>query len=351
LEILNIEREEAIGIMEQKLTQLGADIALVEEVMGFMRASVKDMELIWDKNADSVDDSNRLLSDHLQINREICVAKEKIGDMEMVSSGLVDEIQGLRDMVSTLAEKRMREVSKLMGDNVQQGADAQMAMAANVKASRYSGAALKILSMISAGALGMKISDLAMKAMDELNEDFLGITNPWVMENGEPALWNFWGGYTQVIVGVALWIIFTLAFFKLIKASSDKMKEEKLAKDFVLQLRIPIDVRSSPQKIKRYVNSKDLMFHNIELTGHRVSWYHKQKKDDDEIFYTLTLSYDAQLGHIQYVHANTENKDGDAEFTADFIIKDLKNNGLINPKQEKHIRARMGFNYTEAGGA
>jgi hypothetical protein len=265
--------------------------------------------------------------------------------MEMVSSGLVDEIQGLRDMVSTLAEKRIREVSKLMGDNVQQGADAQMAMAANVKASRYSGAALKILSMISAGALGMKISDLAMKAMDELNEDFLYWKNPWTGD-----LWNFWGGYTQVIVGAVLWIIFTLAFFKLIKASSDKMKEEKMAKDFVLHLRIPIDVRSIPKRIKKYINSKDLMFHNIELTGHRVSWYHKQKKDDDEIFYTITLSYDAQLGHIHYVHANTEDKAGDAEFTTNFILKDLREAGLINAKQEMHIRERMGLADVTPGG-
>lgn len=132
------------------------------------------MHAIWKMHSNELDASNKSLVDHLHVDREIRVASEKLVDMELVSSGLVDEIQGLRDMVNTLAEKRMREMNKLMSTNVQQGSDAQMAMAANVKASRYSGAALKILSMISAGALGMKISDLAMKAMDELNEDFLG---------------------------------------------------------------------------------------------------------------------------------------------------------------------------------
>jgi hypothetical protein len=341
-EILNIEREESIGIMQQKLTQLGADVALVEEIMGFMRAGASDMANIWSTHSDELNESNRMLADRLQIEREVVVAREKISDMEMVSKGLVDEIQGLRDMVNTLAEKRMREVSKLMGDNVQQGSDAQMAMAANVKASRYSGAALKILSMISAGALGMKISDLGMKAMDELNEDFLLWENPWTGE-----LWNFWGGYTQVFVGVGLWIVFTLIFFKLIKSSSDKMKEEKLTKDFVLHLRIPIDVRSTPEKVSKYVRSKDLMFHNIELTGHRVSWYHKEPKGDDKIFYTITLAYDAKLGHLQYIHANTEDKSGDADFTTNFILRDLKINGLISKDQEEHIRSRMGMDTTK----
>ena len=337
-DILNIDNEEAVGIMEQELSELGADIVLIEEVMGFMRTGVNDMHNIWSKHSDSIDTSNKLLTEKLEIEREIRVSNDKIDDMEMVSKGLVDEIQGLRDMVNTLAEKRMREVSKLMSNNVQQGSDAQMALAANVKASRYSGAALKILSLISAGALGMKISDLAMKGMDELNEDFLFWKNPWTNE-----LWNFWGGYTQVIVGAILWIIFTLVFFKLIKASSDKMKKDKLAKDFVLQLRMPIDVRSTPEKIKKYVSSKDLMFHNVELTGHRVSWYHKQKKGKDEIFYTITICYDAQLGHVHFIHANTEDKLGDAEFTSNFILKELRKNGLISEASEKHIRIRMGL--------
>lgn len=121
------------------------------------------------------------------------------------------------------------------------------------------------------------------------------------------------------------------------------MKEKKLAKDFVLQLRIPVDIRSSPKKIKKYVDSKDLMFHNIELTGHRVSWYHKQKKGEDKIFYTITLGFDAQLGHIHYIHLNTEDKKGDAKFTTNFILKELSDAGLINKKQEAHIRSRMGF--------
>jgi hypothetical protein len=343
-EVLGIQKEEAIGQLEQKLSELGANVVLIEEVMGFMRAGATDMQAIWKMHSNELDASNKSFVDQLQIDREIRVASEKLVDMELVSSGLVDEIQGLRDMVNTLAEKRMREMNKLMSDSVQQGSDAQLSMAANVKASRYSGAALKILSMISAGALGMKISDLGMKAMDELNEDFLHITNPWVVdEAGDPVLWNFWGGYTQVLVGVLLWIIFTLAFFKLINASKDKMKEEKLGKDFVLQLRMPIDVRSTPKRIKKYVDSKDLMFHNVELTGHRVSWYHKQIRGGDKIFYTITLCYDAQLGHIHYIHANTEDKSGDAKFTSNFILKELRDSGLINNKQETHIRGRMGF--------
>jgi hypothetical protein len=124
------------------------------------------------------------------------------------------------------------------------------------------------------------------------------------------------------------------------------MKEEKLSKDFVLHLRIPIDVRSSPEKVSKYVQSKDLMFHNIELTGHRVSWYHKEPKGDDKIFYTITLAYDAKLGHLQFIHANTEDKAGDAIFTTNFILKDLMRNGLITKAQEEYIRNRMGLKPT-----
>ena len=165
-EILHIEREESIGILEQDLSELSADIVLIEEIMAFMMASTDDMKVIWKANGANLDPANATLATQLEVDREIVVIREKIDDMAMVSKGLVDEIQGLRDMLNTLAEKRMRELSKLMSDNVQQGADAQLVMAANVKASRYSGAALKILSSISAAALGLKISDLVMKGMD-----------------------------------------------------------------------------------------------------------------------------------------------------------------------------------------
>jgi len=342
---LHIEREEAIAILQEELSNLNSDIVLIEEVMNFMMSGWEDMNAIWHQQSGGLNSANQALALQLDIPREIQVTAEKIRDMERVSQGLVDEIKGLRDMVNTFAEKRMREMSKLMATNVQQSSDAQLSMAANVKASRYTGAAVKILSAISSGALGFKISDLLMKALDELNADYWGIINP---HTGDPV--NFFGGYLQVVVGVIIWIITTIIFFRMIKASGDKMKAKKLADDFNLHLRMPIDKRTTPQKIQKYVDSKDVVFHNVEVTGHRVSWYHKEPKGDDKIFYTLTMAYDLSLGHVVYVHANTEDKKGDALFTSNFLLKDLKDSGLITEKDEAHIKKRMGLN-TMTGGA
>ena len=334
--ILGLEREEDLASMEQELSELSANIVLIEELASIMSVSASDMKRMWAAHSGSLDLDNKRLADRLIIDREIIVVAEKIQDMTGVAGGLVDEIGGLRDMVQTLAEKRMREVSKLMADNVQQGSEAQLAMAANVKASRYSGAALKILSAISAGALGMKISDLVMKGLDEWNG---GRSEPVEVLGSS----DFYGGYLQVIVGFACWFALAYIFFHLIKSSSNKMKEEKLAKDYVLNLRVPIDVRSTTERIKAYLSEKQITYHNVELTGHRVSWYQKQKKEDDEIFYTMTLCFDAREGHIHYVHANTEDKKGDAFFTVDWLQNELLRSGLINEAQDKHIRERLGL--------
>jgi len=334
--ILNLKKEEDLAIMEQELSELSANIVLIEELANIMDASTSDMKRIWAEHSGTLDMDNKQLAQRFGIEREIVVVHEKIQDMTGVAGGLVDEIGGLRDMVQTLAEKRMREVSKLMADNVQQGSEAQLAMAANVRASRYSGAALKILSAISAGALGMKISDLVMKGLDEWNG---GRSEPVEVLGSS----DFYGGYLQVIVGFACWFGLAYIFFHLIKSSSNKMKEEKLAKDYVLNLRMPIDVRSTPDRIKAYLSEKQVTYHNVELTGHRVSWYHKQKKEDDEIFYTMTLCFDAREGHIHYVHANTEDNKGDAFFTVDWLQKELLRSGLINEAQDRHIRERLGL--------
>ncbi len=335
--ILNLKREEDLTNMEQELSELSANIVLIEELASIMTVSSSDMKRIWAEHSGSLDMDNKRLAERFGIDREIVVIAEKIQDMTGVAGGLVDEIGGLRDMVQTLAEKRMREVSKLMADNVQQGSEAQLAMAANVKASRYSGAALKILSAISAGALGMKISDLVMKGLDEWN-DARGDDAFTVLGSDK-----FYGGYLQVIVGFACWLALAYIFFHLIKASSAKMKEEKLSKDYVLNLRIPIDVRSTPEKIKAYLAEKQVTYHNVELTGHRVSWYHKEPKDDDKIFYTMTLCFDAREGHLHYVHANTEDRKGDAFFTVEWLQRELVDSGLITKAQDRHIRERLGL--------
>ncbi len=334
--ILHLKKEEDLVRMEQELSELSSNIVLIEELSNIMAVSASDMKRIWAANSGSLDMDNKALAERFGIDREIVVIAEKIQDMSGVAGGLVDEIGGLRDMVQTLAEKRMREVSKLMADNVQQGSEAQLSMAAGVKASRYSGAALKILSAISAGFLGMKISDLLMKGLDEWNEAEWG-------PNWDLGTKGFYGGYIQVIVGFTLWILMTILFFRLIKASSAKMKEEKLAKDYVLNLRIPIDVRSTPEKIKAYLAEKSITYHNVEITGHRVSWYHKQEKGDDKVFYTVTLCFDAKDGHLFYIHANTEDKKGDAFFTTEWVQSELLTSGLITKAQDEHIRARMGL--------
>ncbi len=154
---------------------------------------------------------------------------------------------------------------------------------------------------------------------------------------------HFYGGYLQVIVGFTIWIICTIFFFRLIKITGAKMKEQKLAGDYTLNLRIPIDKRSTPENIKKYIDSKQVVFHNVEPTSQRTSWYHKEPKGDDKIFYTLSMCYDMKLGHIYYIHASTEDKKGDAYFTTDFLFNDLNKHDLLTLKEEKYIRKRLGF--------
>ena len=334
--ILNLQHERVIDRLERELAEVGADIVLIEEIIASLTTAIAEREALWERHSRELDEDSRNLAEMLEIDREVRVTTQKIKDMEMVSSGLVDEVKGLRDMLNTLAEKRMRELSKLMASNVQQGSDAQLAMAANVKASRYSGAALKILSVISSGALGLKLSDLAMKAIDDYNEVH---EKNWELF-GSP---NFWGGFPQVISGAVFWIIFTVIFFRLINASKDKMKQEKLAKDFTLNLRMPIDVRTTPNRLRDYIASKEVMFHNIEPIGHRTSWYHKEPQGDAKIFYTLTLNYNLAKGHIHYMQAFTEDKKGQAQFTIDFVLQDLEDHGLLDPSQVRRVKQRMGL--------
>jgi hypothetical protein len=327
--VLRLSSGEGIGTLEQRLSQLSADIVLIDEICAYMGAGSKMMAEIWARNKSSPDAMNQNLVNALDIDRELEVMQGIIADMVMVSKALVDEIQGIRDLLSTMAEKRMRDMNRLLTDNVQQGAEAQQIMLANVRESRYGSAALKILSALSAGYLGMKISDLLMKVLD--NEGF-----------EPPISADYSGSFFHLIVGFTLWFILAIAFFNLIKKGTVRVKRQKMAKQFNLNIRFPIEQKVPQEAIQRYVGSKDIIFYNVEHTGHRVGWHHREAKGDHKILWVVTLCYDPKNGILHYVHTSTEDRKGDAQYTADVILSDLSTGGVLNDKQVKEINKLMG---------
>ena len=54
------------------------------------------------------------------------------------------------------------------------------------------------------------------------------------------------------------------------------------------------------------------------------------------------MCYDPQNGNLHYVHANTEDRKGDAAYTADVILGDLVKEGVLTATQEATIRDQMG---------
>jgi hypothetical protein len=327
--VLRLSAGEGIGIIEQRLSQLSADIVLIDEICAYMGAGAKMMAEIWARNKSSPDAMNQNLVNVLDIDRELDVMQGTIADMVMVSKALVDEIQGIRDLLSTMAEKRMRDMNRLLTDNVQQGAEAQQIMLANVRESRYGSAALKILSALSAGYLGMKISDTVMEVLD--NEGFT-----------PPIFDTYSGSFFHLTVGFALWFIMAIAFFNLIKKGTAMVKQQKLAKQFNLNIRFPIEKRVPQEAIRSYVGHKDIIFYNVELTGHRIGWHHREARGDHKIRWVVTLCYDPKNGILHYVHASTEDRKGDAQYSTDVILRDLATGGVLTDEQMREINNLMG---------
>jgi len=60
------------------------------------------------------------------------------------------------------------------------------------------------------------------------------------------------------------------------------------------------------------------------------------------------LNYNLAKGHIHYLQAFTEDKKGQAQFTVDFVLRDLEAQGLLNSGQVRRVKRRMGL--TARGG-
>jgi hypothetical protein len=99
---------------------------------------------------------------------------------------------------------------------------------------------------------------------------------------------------------------------------------------------VPQDVMSS------YLDGKDVIFYNVELTGHRVGWHHRESRDGHGILWVVALCYDPNNGLLHYVHASTEDRKGDAQYTSEIILKDLAAGGVLTNEQVRGINHRLG---------
>ncbi|UCC93452.1 MAG: hypothetical protein JSW25_01945 [Thermoplasmata archaeon] len=334
--VLRLSSGERIGAIEHQLSQLSADIVLIDEICAYMRKGTEMMAEIWTRNRSSPEVMNQNLVKVLDIDRELSVMQGTIDDMVMVSKALVDEIQGIRDLLSTMAEKRMRDMNRLLTDNVQQGSEAQQIMLTNVRESRYTGAAVRILSALTAGYLGIKISDVIMEVMD--TEGFT-----------PPISDQFTGSFLHLAVGLTLWVVLAFAFFKFIKTGTARIKRQKMSKQFNLDIRFPIDKKVPPETIRRYIADKDVILYNVEHNGHRVGWHYTVSREDAKVLWVVTMSYDPRNEVLHYANAVTQDRKGDARYTADVILSDLVKGDVITEGQATGIREGIGRPLT--GGA
>lgn len=92
---------------QEELSKYQSDIVLIDNITGYMRETIKDIEKSWSELKKDVSKTGKKLAEILKIEKSMEMVEDRIADIGNIAEGLTNEIDGLNSFVGVLAEHVM----------------------------------------------------------------------------------------------------------------------------------------------------------------------------------------------------------------------------------------------------
>jgi hypothetical protein len=258
----------SVGFVQSKLSELNVTAILFEETRERIETSLQDCIQEYKVESKNWNEYQRKLAQELKIGELLQGALARMRDTKKLVEGLYHDVQGLRDHVNVINEKRLQSIFKQLKED----AVIQNRM---VKAAERSDSKMQILQIIFAGSLALDIYALFG----------LNITSKTL----------------EIGFNIGLWVLIVALIF-LILRSMMKKAEDTLA--LRLEYNIPINLN----KLDSFLNSLGgNMQGNVELDGKRIIRTITFSKHLERSLCKIELSYDQENGFLNSVNLDIEN--------------------------------------------
>ncbi len=292
---------DALNKVQEQITLLTSTISLVGQIQEFLKDSTFELMQIYKEN--NISD----LNDLYDVEKGLNISRERVKEADKIINGLLTELEGIRNYISTLSEMQMRNMNKAMTRNTK-------SMNQVLQANTRTGEAIDMIELILAGSIILEVFAFAVGEYGSSDTVFGGLMSKY-------------GTLIMFIISLVCWI--GIVFY--LRWSKRKM-ERKALKDFVINMTLNRSI--NVDKLANYIEDKEILTKHVEFN-----------KDNTIVTFVWDIGVDPDLKDLDIDHVSitynetnslllgieveTSEVETDQKQMIDRILNDMKLSGVL----------------------
>jgi len=292
---------EALNRVQEQITLLTSTISLVSQIQEFLKDSTFDLLQIYQEN--NIADMN----DFYDVEKGLAISRERVKEADKIINGLLTELEGIRNYISTLSEMQMRKMNKAMTRNTK-------SMNQVLQANTRTGEAIDMIELILAGSIILEVFAFAVGEYAKDDTFFGGLLNEY-------------GTMVMFIISIVCWI----GIVVYLRWSKSRM-ERKALKDFTINMTLNQTI--NVEKLSDYMEDKEILTKHVEYDKNNViiSYVWDIGKDPDlkdlDIDH-VSITYNETNSLLLSIEIETGEVDTDQQKMIEQILDDMKSSGVL----------------------
>ncbi len=244
--IEDFERDpRSVGIAQTQLSSLTQDCILLEETREHIEGALVDTIHEFKLMSGNFDDKQKRLVEFLQIESYVSSILARVRDTKKLVDGLNNDVQGLRDQVNVINEKRLQGIFNQLKDST----TIQMRM---TRAAERQESKMQVLNIVLSGSLAMSILTLISGEFT-----FSGSQNPNIFGFIVSEQWMW------ITANLGFWLIFAFVIMMALKRLSKSAEDATVLK---IDYGVPVNLES----LEKMLGQDNVNRGDVEQTENRV---------------------------------------------------------------------------------
>ncbi len=293
---------EALNRVQEEITLLTSTISLVSQIQEFLKDSTFELLQIYGDN--NIKD----LNDFYEVEKGLNISRERVKEADKIINGLLTELEGTRNYISTLSEMQMRKMNKAMTRNTK-------SMNQVLQANTRTGEAIDMIELILAGSIILEVFAFAVGEYSSSDTVFGGLMSKY-------------GTLILFIISLACWI----GIVAYLRWSKTRM-ERKALKDFTINM--SLNKKINIEKLADYMAMKEILTKNVEYDRDNiiVTYVWDIGKDPDlkdlDVDH-VSITYNETSALLLNIEIETSEVETDQQRMIEQILNNMKVSGVLD---------------------
>ncbi|MCE7741819.1 MAG: hypothetical protein GOP50_05125 [Candidatus Heimdallarchaeota archaeon] len=293
---------EALNSVQEQITLLTSTISLVSQIQEFLKDSTSDLLQIYRDN--NIAD----LNDFYDVEEGLNISRERVKEADKIINGLLTELEGIRNYISTLSEMQMRNMNKAMTRNTK-------SMNQVLQANTRTGGAIDMIELILAGSIILEVFAFAVGEYGSSDTVFGGLMSKY-------------GTLVMFIISLVCWIGIVIYL-----RWSKNMMERKALKDFTINMTLNRTI--NVDKLSSYMAEKEILTKHVEYDRDNIIVSYVWDIGDDPELKDLdvdhvSITYNETNALLLSIEIETSEVNTDQQKMIEQILGDMRSSGVLN---------------------